>query len=132
MVDKHLELTLPALQAKKQVYVEWPLGANTAEAEQLTQLAEANNLRTIIGLQGRGNPIVKKARELVKAGEIGEITSTSVVAALPEFLPGFWLEGLEPYLDINFGGNAFKITFPHCKFSSLGIYQITTVHCQYL
>lgn len=114
-VSQHLALALPAIQNKKQVFVEWPLGASTEETEQLTQLAEANNLKTVVGVQGRGNPIVRKAKEIIQSGEIGDIKSTFVVGAFPGLFDGFWLEGIEGYLDIKSGGNSFHITFAHCK-----------------
>ncbi|GKT91178.1 oxidoreductase family protein [Colletotrichum tofieldiae] len=113
VVTKHLELALPALAAKKQVFVEWPLGASVAEAEELTQLAKANGLKTIVGLQGRGDVLTVKLRELIESGEIGDILNTSVVGTLPYFPPSFWVEGAEYYLDIKSGGNMFHIGFGH-------------------
>ncbi|GJC79673.1 galactose/lactose metabolism regulatory protein GAL80 [Colletotrichum liriopes] len=113
VVTKHLELALPALAAKKQVFVEWPLGASVAEAEKLTQLAKANGLKTVVGLQGRGDVLTVKLRELIESGEIGDILNTSVVGTLPYFPPSFWVEGAEYYLDIKSGGNMFHIGFGH-------------------
>ncbi|WYZ41368.1 hypothetical protein EsH8_V_000263 [Colletotrichum jinshuiense] len=113
VVTKHLQLALPALAKKKQVFVEWPLGASVQEAEQMTQLAKASGLKTIVGLQGRGDGLTVKLKELVESGEIGEIRSTSVVAAFPFFPPNFWTEDMKYYLDIKSGGNAFHIGFGH-------------------
>ena len=45
-VTKHLKLAKPALLAKKDVFVEWPLGASTSEAEELNNLAKMANLKT--------------------------------------------------------------------------------------
>ncbi|OHW93792.1 oxidoreductase family protein [Colletotrichum incanum] len=113
IVIKHLELALPALAARKQVFVEWPLGTSVAEAEKLAQLAKANGLKTIVGLQGRGDGLTVKLRELVESGEIGDILNTSVVGALPYLPPSYWVEGAEYYLDIKSGGNSFHIGFGH-------------------
>ncbi|GKT44957.1 galactose/lactose metabolism regulatory protein gal80 [Colletotrichum spaethianum] len=113
VVTKHLELALPAIAAKKQIFVEWPLGASVAEAEELTRLARENGLKTIVGLQGRGDGLTVKLREIVESGEIGDILSTSVVGALPYFPPTFWVKGAEYYLDIKSGGNMFHIGFGH-------------------
>lgn len=52
-VSKHLSLAMPALEHKKSVFVEWPLGASVAEAEKLTRIASAQGVRTMVGLQGR-------------------------------------------------------------------------------
>ncbi|KAL6411926.1 Galactose/lactose metabolism regulatory protein GAL80 [Ilyonectria robusta] len=46
-VGKHFELTQPAILSKKSVFVEWPLGASLAEAQQLTELAQANGVKTM-------------------------------------------------------------------------------------
>ncbi|KAK2033299.1 oxidoreductase family protein [Colletotrichum zoysiae] len=113
VVTKHLDLALPAIAAKKRVFVEWPLGASVAEAEKLTQLAEASGLETIVGLQGRGDALTVKLKEVLKSGEIGDILNVSVVSALPYFPPSIWVEGVEYYADIKSGGNAFHIGFGH-------------------
>lgn len=52
-VRKHHFLAMPALRHKKSVFVEWPLGANTEQAEELTKLAAENGVKTMVGLQGR-------------------------------------------------------------------------------
>ena len=75
---EHYRLTKPALEAKKDVFVEWPLGANLKQAEELTALAKSQNVRNVIGLQGRQNPSVLKAKELVAEGKLGDIVGTTV------------------------------------------------------
>lgn len=52
-VRKHYFLALPALKHKKSVFLEWPLGANLAQAEELTRLAGENGVKNMVGLQGR-------------------------------------------------------------------------------
>jgi predicted dehydrogenase len=55
-VPAHYGLSKNALEAGKHVFCEWPLGANTKEAEQLAALARTKNLRTMVGLQRRASP----------------------------------------------------------------------------
>ena len=62
-VPMHHQLTMPALRAKKDVLVEWPLGANTAQAEELAALAKSQNVRTVVALQARTSPLVQKVCE---------------------------------------------------------------------
>ncbi|KAK6217222.1 oxidoreductase [Colletotrichum tabaci] len=112
-VSKHLELAVPALAAKKKIYIEWPLGASVAEAEKLAGLAEADGLQTIVGLQGRSDSLTVKLREIVESGEIGDLLSTSVVGTLLNNPPSYWVEGAEYYLDIKSGANMFHIGFGH-------------------
>ena len=41
-VDRHFGAIAPALRAGKNVYVEWPLGKNLEEAEELLRLSKAH------------------------------------------------------------------------------------------
>src|SRR3954465_2897156 len=45
-VPEHYGPTKAAIEAGKHVYTEWPLGGNTAEAEELTALAHARGVQT--------------------------------------------------------------------------------------
>ncbi|RMZ81145.1 hypothetical protein DV736_g6659, partial [Chaetothyriales sp. CBS 134916] len=63
-VPQRYKLVKPALEAKKDVFVEWPLAVNLKEAEELTALARSQ----------------RKARDMVKNGELGQILSTTLVA----------------------------------------------------
>ena len=60
----HYGLTMPALKAKKDVFVEWPLGNDLAEAEELAALAKKQGVKTIVGLQARLNPAMVKVFSL--------------------------------------------------------------------
>ncbi|MFN0073051.1 MAG: Gfo/Idh/MocA family protein [Chloroflexota bacterium] len=74
-VPGHHDLVMAALEAGKNVFCEWPLGANLAEAEAMANLASAASLRTVVGLQARSDPTLMYARELVQQGSIGEVVS---------------------------------------------------------
>src|SRR5687767_13679530 len=67
-VPAHYVLTKDALEAGKHVYCEWPLGANTREAEELAALAREKKLHTMVGLQRRASPAYMHMRELVEDG----------------------------------------------------------------
>jgi predicted dehydrogenase len=80
-VPSHRELVLAALEAGKAVFCEAPLGRTVAEAEEMAKAA--GSLHTAIGLQGRLNPAVRRAAELISSGKIerplnARIVSTSV------------------------------------------------------
>ncbi|NMH98234.1 Gfo/Idh/MocA family oxidoreductase [Pseudonocardia sp. K10HN5] len=78
---RHRELVLPALEAGKAVYCEWPLATSEEEAAELTDLAAARRVRTAVGLQARSSPTIRYVRDLVADGWLGEVLSTSVVAS---------------------------------------------------
>jgi predicted dehydrogenase len=80
-VPEHAALSEPALRAKKDVFIEWPLGRDLAEAERLTKLARENEIKTLVGLQARHNPTVRKAKAMVAAGDLGDILGTTLNAA---------------------------------------------------
>jgi predicted dehydrogenase len=67
-VPAHRELVLAALEAGKAVYCEAPHGRTVAEAEQMA--SAVGSLHTAIGLQGRLNPAVRRAAQLVSSGKI--------------------------------------------------------------
>src|SRR6266496_1096917 len=74
-VPAHYELTKNAIEAGKHVYCEWPLGANTKEAEELAALARQKNVRTMAGLQRRASPAYLYMRELI---ELSALVGTQV------------------------------------------------------
>jgi predicted dehydrogenase len=77
-VPSHYEPTKAAIQAGKHVYTEWPLGRNTAEAEELATLARAKGVQTAVGLQSRVSPAFLYIKELIEAGYVGEVLSCQV------------------------------------------------------
>jgi predicted dehydrogenase len=77
-VPAHRDLVIAALAAGKAVYSEAPLGASLAETEAMA--TASRGLRTAIGLQGRHNPSVRRAAELVASGRLGRLMSARVGA----------------------------------------------------
>ena len=116
MVTKHFKLIKPALLAGKDVYVEWPLGATTAEAEELASLAKKKRVQTVVGVQARADPLVVKIKEVIDSGKIGKIVSSTVDGAFVGYPPA-WPESASYYLDFNSGGNSLTVYFGHCKSS---------------
>jgi predicted dehydrogenase len=112
-VAHHYALTKPALLAGKSTFVEWPLGANTPEAKELTQLAQTHGSKTIVGLQARASPLVLKLKSLISSAKIGKILSSTVISSFGGVPDNGWPVGAEYYLDINGGGNQFTIFFGH-------------------
>ena len=86
-VPDHRNLVLAAIAAGKHVYCEWPLGRDVAEAEELTAAARAAGVHVAVGLQLRGSPVVRRAREMIASGAIGRVLSVSVQSATAGFGP---------------------------------------------
>lgn len=66
-------LVVQALEAGKDVLVEKPLGRTVAEAREIERLAEAHGRRVVVGFMKRYAPAYLRLRELVAAGELGEV-----------------------------------------------------------
>src|SRR5215469_7813369 len=77
-VPSHYAPTKAALEAGKHVYCEWPLGRTTAEAVELSALANANGLVTAVGLQARVNPALLHMKEQIESGFVGEVMAVHV------------------------------------------------------
>lgn len=86
-VPDHHDLVLAALAAGKNVYSEWPLGRDIAETEEMEAAARKAGVHVAIGLQLRGSPVVRRARELIASGAIGRLLSVSVYSATAGFGP---------------------------------------------
>jgi predicted dehydrogenase len=84
-VPAHRELVLAALEAGKAVYCEAPLGRTVTEAEQMA--SAVGSLHTAIGLQGRLNPAVQRAAQLVSSGQIGQPLTARIVSSTTGFGP---------------------------------------------
>lgn len=113
-VKKHYDLIKPALLAGKDAIVEWPLGATLKEAEELTLIAKEKGCKTGVVLQARFAPVVTKIRELLAAGKIGPVLSSTFVGAC-NYHSGTEYVGLEYHSDINSGGNMVTIHYGHGK-----------------
>jgi predicted dehydrogenase len=77
-VPSHYAPAKAALEAGRHVYCEWPLGRTTAEAVELSELAEARGLVTAVGLQARVNPALMHMKELIESGFVGEVMAVHV------------------------------------------------------
>jgi predicted dehydrogenase len=72
--DALVETSLAAVQAGKHVLVEKPAACNVTELDLLiAAAARKNNVQVRVGFNHRYHPALLKARELVDAGELGEL-----------------------------------------------------------
>lgn len=69
----HLVQGLECVQQGCPVLVEKPLAASAQDGLRLVVAAEKANVPLLVGHHRRHNPLIQKAREVIDAGEIGEI-----------------------------------------------------------
>ena len=111
-VPYHLELASAALQARKAVYCEWPLGNGLAEAEQLAAMAREFGMVGRVGLQARSSPVINHLRQLLAEGYVGEVLSSSIVASVSNFGPEV-ISSSVYLLDRKNGASMLTIPFGH-------------------
>jgi predicted dehydrogenase len=70
----HKEMALAAIAAGKHVHCEKPLASALADAEAMVKAAEAKGVVTQVGYNYIKNPMLKMARQMIDAGELGDIT----------------------------------------------------------
>lgn len=69
----HREMALAALAAGKHVYCEKPLANTAADAREIAEAATRSGRRHLIGFNYICNPMLQLARQMVEAGELGEV-----------------------------------------------------------
>ncbi len=71
----HFPMAMAAIAAGKAVYCEKPLAISLAQADEMRRSAEAAGVVTQVGYNYQHNPIIDLAKEMIEAGELGEIIS---------------------------------------------------------
>lgn len=112
-VDYHFQTIAPSLKAGKDVFVEWPLAKNFAEAKELLKLKNEGGVKsTIVGLQARKSPTLQTIKNLIESGKIGKVLS-STWNAQAGLLGSTITETYEYMGDRKVGGNMVTIHFGH-------------------
>ena len=69
----HKEIALAGIGAGKHVYCEKPLAPTASDAREMAEVAEARGIKTQVGFNYLCNPMLGLAREMISAGELGDI-----------------------------------------------------------
>ncbi|PQE18139.1 oxidoreductase family protein [Rutstroemia sp. NJR-2017a BBW] len=113
LVSKHYAIAKQLILAGKDVYLEWPLGANTAENEELADLAKTHNVKTIVGSQGRANTLTVKVKEFVDSGKLGTIVSSTVSGSFFGLGSHSFPARASYYMSKDSGGDSLSIFVGH-------------------
>ena len=73
----HAPVAIEAARARKHVLVEKPMALTTQECDLMIAEAEKNNVRLMVGQSRRFNGPLKKAKEIIETGQIGELLHIS-------------------------------------------------------
>ncbi|MFV1878376.1 Gfo/Idh/MocA family protein [Nioella sp.] len=71
----HKEMALAAIAAGKHVFCEKPLAPLSADAREMAKAAKAAGVVTQVGFNYLCNPMMGLAKQMIEAGELGEIRS---------------------------------------------------------
>lgn len=69
----HYEMAKATLLAGKHVFIEKPMARTVAEGEELCALAEQNGLVLMVGHTFLFSPAVRRMKEIIDSGDIGEV-----------------------------------------------------------
>jgi predicted dehydrogenase len=72
-VHLHHPLTHQCLSAGKHVMIEKPMASSVTQCEELAELAKKQNLTLMVGHTFLYSPHIRKIKEVIKAGDIGDI-----------------------------------------------------------
>ncbi len=73
-VTRHAEIAAATLRAGKHLFVEKPLALGLEECDRLVELAkQASGQRSIVGFNLRSHRLVRRARAIIRSGELGDI-----------------------------------------------------------
>lgn len=111
--DTHYDVAMPALRAGRNVFVEWPLAATTAQAREMAALARQKNVKTVVGFQGRMSPSVEKIKELIDTGVLGDIHSVNYQGAIHVWQNNAAGNRYHYFMDRKIGGNLLTIYGGH-------------------
>ncbi|MCB2063822.1 MAG: Gfo/Idh/MocA family oxidoreductase [Novosphingobium sp.] len=90
-VPEHRAVVLAALAAGKNVYCEWPLGRDLAEAEEMAA-AVPEGAHVMIGTQALSAPAVLHAKKLIDEGHLGDLKVCRVFSPT-----GAWGDSAPPH-----------------------------------
>ena len=69
----HYKMAKASLEAGKHTFIEKPMASSSAECEELNEIAAKNGLTLMIGHTFLYSSPVRKIKEIVKSGDIGQI-----------------------------------------------------------
>ena len=109
-VPDHYRPVMAAIDAGKHVYCEWPLGRNTAEAQEMLEAAERKGVRHAVGLQGQWSPTINYVKDLAAEGYVGKVLTATLIGCAPN-----WGAALDRAYQADFanGANLMTITGGH-------------------
>lgn len=115
-VDFHYELAVPAIEAGKDLYIEYPAANSAAEVEKLIRLAKEKGVRVAIGAQAVADPVQRQLKRLLSEGAVGDVVYTSFQGQIPLVTSDGWFHSLKWWLERGGPCNRLVVFLGHCKY----------------
>lgn len=105
----HAEHAIAALEAGKHVMVEKPMALTLADADRMIATAEKNRRKLMVAHTRSFNPPIRKIREVISSGRLGQVTQVHTIRYSP-----WLLRPREPVeIDSELGGGVCYRQAPH-------------------
>lgn len=72
--SQHCPETIVAAKAKKHVLVEKPMALDVGEASRMVRVCKQKGIRLMVGHMIRFSPLVRRMKEIIQSGTIGQVT----------------------------------------------------------
>jgi predicted dehydrogenase len=110
----HMDVAIPAAEAGCHILLEKPISDDLTRVDELRRAAQKSGSRILVGFQFRYHPALNKARQLIRAGELGQILTAH--AHWGEYLPNWhpwedYRQGYAARVDLG-GGVIGTLTHP--------------------
>ena len=83
----HLDVAIPAAEAGCHILLEKPISGSLERVDQLEVAASRSGSQILVGFQFRFHPTLRKAAELIAAGELGKVLT--IHAHWGEYMPNW-------------------------------------------
>ncbi len=124
-VDSHLKFTKMAAEKGLDVVCQKPMTPNYKDAKDLVRICKENNVRLFINENFRWQAPIRKVKEIVGSGQIGDVFKGRITfcSAFPVFDNQPFLAELDQFILTDIGSHIFDI----CRFL-MG--DAKTIHCE--
>ena len=96
----HKEVALAVIKAGKDIFVEWPVGANAKDTNEIVAAAKSKGVKALVGLQGRHSPTIRKV-----CGHVRRISRHALISLIGQ-------------RNLGFGQDWANSLIYHCKYTS--------------
>ena len=109
----HLDVAIPAAQGGCHILLEKPIANSLDRVNQLQEAAQKSGSRILVGFQFRYHPTLRKSRELIQQGALGQVLTVHVHWGeyLPQWHP--WEDYRQSYAARSDLGGGVIVTLTH-------------------